>query len=253
MRKFTKLASSFEKLLLETLSDPETDIPHYRATMHTLGNSLASSILNNINLSTRSTGFNICIACTAEDADYLAKGLFDGFSAAGIESDRLNLVCFWNGRFNTMNSFDDEYDVAPIVKQYKEVSTLANSMLIIVKSIISSACVVKTNLSTLIQESQPERIFVAAPVMYKDAEEKLALAFSETISSSFEYFTFAHDDEKSEDGKNVFPGIGGSVYERLGVANPLAYIPEIVKLRRLALSAQFENYASSNGLNPPKN
>jgi hypothetical protein len=248
MRKFTTLASSTEKLLLETLSDPTTDVASYRVTMHSLGNSLALSILKKINSSTQSTQFNICIACTSEDADYLAKGLFDGFSAAGIDCDRLNLACFWNGRFNTMNSLDDDYDVAPIVKQYKEVSTSANSMLVIVKSIISSACVVKTNLSTLIQETRPERIFVAAPVMYKDAEEKLALAFSETISRSFEYFTFAHDDEKSLDGKNVLPGIGGSVYERLGVTNPLAYIPEIVKSRRRALSAQIEHNLSNNGL-----
>jgi hypothetical protein len=69
-------------------------------------------------------------------------------------------------------------------------------------------------LAMLIDDVIPSRVFVAAPVMLKGAEERLASEFPWEISSRFEYRMFAIDDEKDEE-ENVLPGIGGSVYERL--------------------------------------
>jgi hypothetical protein len=108
---------------------------------------------------------------------------------------------------------------------------IRDAVLIVVKSIISGACVVKTNLASLIDEALPLRVIVAAPVMLKGAEQRLASEFPQSMSSRFEYFAFAIDDEKGSDD-NVVPGIGGSVYERLGFGDKTAYIPEIVKERR---------------------
>ncbi|MEZ5672296.1 MAG: hypothetical protein R3E08_07865 [Thiotrichaceae bacterium] len=50
-------------------------------------------------------------------------------------------------------------------------------VLIIVKSVISGACVVKTNLTYLIQDIEPESIFVVSPVIHVQAPEKLAKEF----------------------------------------------------------------------------
>jgi hypothetical protein len=54
------------------------------------------------------------------------------------------------------------------------------------------------------------------------------------MSSTFEFVYFAQDDEAMS--REVIPGIGGSIYERIGLGganNKNAYIPDIVKQRRL--------------------
>lgn len=85
----------------------------------------------------------------------------------------------------------------------------------------------------LISDLTPKKIFIIAPVMYKDAEYNLCMDFPQNISSKFKFLTFAVDDEIN-DHKEIIPGIGGMVYPRLGLGNESeknSYIPEIVKLR----------------------
>lgn len=233
MRTYTDLASSSDKTLLASLSNSETDVTAYRDAMYGLGKSLSLAIYQKVQPEANE---RFCVVCTAEDADFLAKGMLDGFRESGVLREKLSLVCFWNGRFNSHVEDDEDYDVAPVVKEYREPYSLKESYLIVAKSIISTACVVKTNLSTMIEEGTPKRVFVAAPVMYKDADKRLASQFAESVSKSFEYVTFAQDDEKSADGKVVLPGVGGSIYQRLGVGNVLSYIPQIVKDRRKELA-----------------
>lgn len=233
MRRYTSLATGDTRLLLEAVADLTTPKDVYRQAMTSLGHQLAvelgrlvPSIKDGV----------VCVACTVEDADFLARGLIEGLERVGIEGARLKLVCFWNERVRRFNgSNHDSFDVAPIVKQYREDVKIAGVTLIVIKSIISGACVVKTNLATLIDGEMPQRIFVAAPVMREGAEERLASDFASSIAQRFEYLTFAIDDEKGEDD-NVIPGIGGSVYERLGIDNKTSYVPEIVKQRREKLA-----------------
>ena len=178
----------------------------------------------------------ICIVCTVEDADFLAKGLLETLAVAGVDASRLKLVCFWNERVRRFTGDDhDSFDIAPIIKQYREDFDLNDAVLVVVKSIISGSCVVKTNLAALIDHVVPQRIIVAAPVMLLGAESRLAEQFPLSTSKRFEYLTFAIDDEKGEDD-NVVPGIGGSVYERLGFADKTSYVPELVKQRRRGLA-----------------
>ena len=64
--------------------------------------------------------------------------------------------------------------------------------------------------------------------------KRLEAGFDSTISSKFEYIYFAEDDEKKENGE-VVPGIGGSVYELLGIGSSVqknSFIPELISTRR---------------------
>lgn len=73
--------------------------------------------------------------------------------------------------------------------------------------------------------------------MYHNAEQKLTSEFEKDIYDKFQFFYFAKDDERTSEGE-VIPGIGGSVYERLGFQgqeDKNKYIPEIVKSRRSKL------------------
>lgn len=132
-------------------------------------------------------------------------------------------------------------DVAPIVRSYIEPSSPGGiDVFIVVKSIISSGCVVRTNISELVYDHSPERILVVSPVMLAGAEQSLESEFDTSISEKFDYVWFAQDSEKEADG-TVVPGVGGTVYELLGIGTSEtknSFVPQLVQERRSALAAQ---------------
>lgn len=102
-----------------------------------------------------------------------------------------------------------------------------------VKSIISTSCVVRTQLTHLINKICPEEIYIVAPVMYKDAQTNLKKEFPASISNQFKFLTFAIDTIKDVE-KGVILGVGGMVYPKLGLGDiheKNKYIPNLVKER----------------------
>ncbi|MBE9053239.1 hypothetical protein IQ243_22995 [Nostocales cyanobacterium LEGE 11386] len=224
-RIYSDLCNNDIKLFLEELADKNIEPRLYRETMTKLGFLMGNCIQNQIHENKP----DIYLASTVEDADFLAKGML-----RSLENNSFNIsfACFWNQRFSPFEV--EDLKISPILKKYQEPAHHKVNYLIIIKSIISGACVVRTNLVNLIQKIEPEQIFIVAPVIYKDAEQKLKNEFEEAIYSKFRFFYFAKDDERTREGE-VIPGIGGNVYLRLGFEgqdNKNEYIPEIVKLRR---------------------
>ncbi len=209
--------------LVNKLSSLKGHSDQYRATMREIGSRLAASIFPYLPSSNR----DICIVCSVEDADFLARGLIEQLASEGVLAEHIHLVCLWNDKIR-----EGGVSLSPVIKQYKEYFP-RESTIVIVKSIISGACVVKTNLSRAISFANPEKIFVAAPVMLEGAEDRLSHEFPPDISKKFKFVHFATDTEKN--GEDVIPGIGGSVYELLGLGNAKEknkYVPLIVKERR---------------------
>ena len=167
------------------------------------------------------------LVCASEDADWLAKGVENGFGKG-----ELPVSIYWNTRNTVYQSENGEkIEISPIVKAYEEPIAKCR-LLVIVKSIISSSCVVKTQLTRLIDRVYPERIVIMAPVMYKDAQPNLLKEFPEEISNKFLFLQFAVDDDRQ--GSEVIPGIGGMVYPRLGLGDinkKNQYIPQMVRMR----------------------
>lgn len=214
------------KTLVNELPRLKGDVEGYRTKMRMLGVHLADSILPL--LSSESTK-DICVVCTVEDADFLARGLIEELESHNFR-DNTHMICMWNQRVKK-----EGVSISPVLRTYEESFDKNDAIFIIVKSIISGACVVKTNLTKAITSANPRRVFVASPVMLKDAEKRLSNEFPEEISRKFEFVHFATDTEKSPDGEEVLPGVGGSVYELLGLGDGKAknkYIPEIVRERR---------------------
>lgn len=227
MRELSPFArnSATVRYLLDQLSSSATSPDDYRSAFYSLGAILSTAINEAFDLSTS----KVTIACSSEDADWLTKGILDNLTTA-----HTSLAVFWNLR---ANPFDQEdISIAPITKSYIE--EIANpAYLIITKSIIYTSCVVRTNLTYLIEHLNPEKIIITSPVMFANAEETLKAEFSPEISDKFNFLYFATDNEVNAEGE-VMPGIGGSVYERLGIGNSETknkYIPDIVKARRAAL------------------
>ena len=182
-RQFSGYVTDAAKVNLATLADSSTNPKDYANALYSLGTELGSVLLKQF---AAENNKNICIACTVEDADYLAKGIIDRLSDASLT---VSFACFWNDHHATLS-------MAPIIRKYREPDVNNADILVIVKSIISGACVVKTNLTFLIQGIEPKSIFVVAPVIHTHAHEKLECEFPQSISEKFKYIYFAKDDEK---------------------------------------------------------
>ena len=211
--------------LLQQLVDKATQSEEYAKAMYGLGEEFGNIIYGQILHADK----NIVLASTVEDADFLGRGIIDTLERLG---QKVYLTVFWNKRF-TPNE-ENALTIAPIIKEFHEEEYADVQTIIVIKSIISSSCVVRTNLTKLIDDADPDNILIVAPVLFKGATANLEKEFEDEISKKFNYLFFAEDDQKSDDG-NVYPGIGGDVYQRLGFESQTAknaYVPEIVKERR---------------------
>lgn len=206
---------------MQTLSKPNVSVDEYRDAFYRLGRTLGE-ILN------RKTGGEYgqtMLACASEDADWLAHGVLDTLSQHDV-----SLAVFWNGRLTLDAKTHLEY--SPIIKSYIEPINKCRT-LIMVKSIISTSCVVKTQLTRLIYDIEPQKIYIVAPVMYKDAEKSLRQEFPLSVGEKFEFVTLAIDTVKDLN-HNIVPGVGGLVYPKLGLGDSSEknrYMPNLVKAR----------------------
>lgn len=209
LRRYTELATegSSARMLVDKIADKSLSSSQYRETMIEIGRALAAELSERMSDSKE----DVYVVCTVEDADFLARGIIEVMNDRGFKS-RLKLMCLWNGKIR-----EEGISLSPVLKQYKELVATEKAFFIVVKSIISGACVVKTNLTRAISSVTPEKIFVVSPVLREGAQQRLQREFSPAIADKFEFLWFATDFTKT--GENVEPGIGGQVYERLGLGS----------------------------------
>ena len=228
MRKFENLQYGDEAVIkasLNALADKGTNVNDYREAFRTLGVELGKVLASEYRTALAD---HTMLVCASEDADWLAAGVESGF-----DKGELKKSVYWNSR-EVIHTNEDgsKVEISPIEKAYEEAIDDCR-LLVIVKSIISTSCVVKTQLTRMIGKTFPDQIAILAPVMYKDGVPNLMREFPEEINSKFHFITFAVDDER--EGNEVIPGIGGMVYPRLGLGNMETknrYIPEMV-LRKM--------------------
>lgn len=229
MRHFENINSKNEQvvmLALNTLANKDSSIEAYRSAFQSLGIELGRLIGEHVSSVLPD---EVMMVCASEDADWLAKGV-----QYGLGKGKTPISVYWNSRSQAYADEHEKLEISPIVKAYEEPISKCR-LLVVVKSIISSSCVVKTQLTRLVGKINPEQIAIAAPVMYKDGIPNLRKEFPETIAQKFDFFTFAVDDERSENNE-VIPGIGGMVYTRLGLGDmdsKNSYMPQIVLDRLL--------------------
>jgi hypothetical protein len=224
MRQFRNIQYGDEAIIkasLNALADKKTGVCEYREAFRLLGMELGKLLaLKYKSISANQT----MLVCASEDADWLANGVETGFNKGELKKS-----VYWSSREVVHTDKDgSKVEISPIEKAYEEVISDCQ-LLIVVKSIISTSCVVKTQLTRLIGRVSPKRIAIVAPVMYKDGAPNLMHEFPDEINSKFHFLTFAIDDER--EGSEVIPGVGGMVYPRLGLGNMEEknhYIPEMV-------------------------
>jgi len=170
----------------------------------------------------------VYLVCTVEDADFLARGLLDVL-VPHLSGGELRLACFWNQRQKV--GAPRGISLAPIVRRYEEPLPERVDVLVVLKSIISGACTVRTNIAELVGRISPERILVVAPVVFSGSEDTLREQFAADVSARFEFVYLAEDDERDVESGIVTPGIGGNVYSLLGFGDQdekNRYCPELL-------------------------
>lgn len=218
-RTYTEIATARAKKQLQDLLDSNSAPVAYRNSMIELGKLLADAV--SPSLENKST----LIVSTAEDADYLQFGVSSSLKSKGIDT---KLAVFWNHHYQLTNSSS----VAPIVHKFVEPGYKCVKNIIVVKSVMSGSCVVRTNLIEMLDEvKRAEHVFILSPVAHKNSEEKLKKEFPKHISDKFKFFCFAIDDKRDVSGE-VIPGIGGQIYDLLGLSKqPVlsSYMPKVVE------------------------
>jgi hypothetical protein len=221
-RTYTPIASTAAKCHLQGLLDSINRPAEYRTHMTVLGELLASYT---VTLLPHQSNKETLIISTAEDADFLQRGVAKILHDQNIPT---KLAVFWNHHYQLPN----RTSVAPIVHKFIQSGYETATNIIIVKSVMSGSCVVRTNLIEMIDDMpNVENIFILAPVAHRYSEEKLKSEFPATISNKFKFICFAIDEQRSEGGE-VIPGIGGQVYELLGLTDQpvlTAYMPQVVE------------------------
>jgi hypothetical protein len=237
-RRYTTAADTENRRLLSVLADKLAPAEKYRQAMYELGCGLGERACEGIGLDHP----NVLVVGTVEDADFLARGVLDAFTHA---FNQVSFVCFWNDQIEPFGL--KEFKSTPIIRRYEEPIPETIDILVVVKSIISSACVVKTNIMDVIDRKSPRKIYILAPVMHVGAEERLREAFSTNVSDKFKFITFAVDDQRLSNGE-IVPGIGGEVYSRLGFAclsGKNSITPTVVKERRCMIRKKLDSLRSS--------
>ncbi|MDX1695989.1 MAG: hypothetical protein R3208_19645 [Ketobacteraceae bacterium] len=210
--------------LLNELLASDISADEYRSVMYRIGAHLGTVLLPTLDKSK-----SYCLAITVEDADFLAAGLADFLKDSGYQ---FYLACFWNDRKTI-----EGRDFAPILNTYFDQGYESADEIIILKAIMAGACVVKTNITALIEKLKPQAIHVVAPVMHVESRAKLELEFPESIYRLFDYTYLAMDAVYDQSKHEVIPGVGGNVYRKLGFAGDAeknAYMPETVRERVFA-------------------
>ena len=217
-RQYSSYAGDSAKEALENLLKSTHKPDAYRKVMEIIGLLLGETLNTKIGKNSR-----CLVASTAEDADFLSKGVYKKVK----EQHATKTAIFWNNHYLINDGKDS---IAPVVHRFLQEGYESADEILIVKSIISSSCVVKTNLLELIDKVNPKRIHIVAPVMYENSEESLRREFPEDVASKFDFTCFAVDNIRDTDGM-VRPGIGGEVYGLLGLTGQpakVSFIPHFL-------------------------
>ncbi|HFO1274203.1 TPA: hypothetical protein ACGB4W_001148 [Pseudomonas aeruginosa] len=216
-RGYSRFANEVAKNALEGLLKATGAPTQYQSTMKELGHYLGEALNKEL-----AEGTTCLVASTAEDADYLSSGVMQSLQK---KHETLAAV-FWNNHYSIPGG-----SVAPIVHRYVQPGFEGADSLVVVKSVISGSCVVRTNILALIEKLKVNKIYIVSPVMHENSEEALRSEFPEEVSSKFEFIYFAIDAKKDETGE-VIPGIGGQIYQLLGIGKQpaqIGYMPALVK------------------------
>lgn len=217
-RAYSRFADQIAKSALSDLLASTEDPAQYQSAMRLLGKRLGEELNAMLPSSAK-----CLVASTAEDADYLSSGVLEALQSR----HKTHAAVFWNHHYSVPSG-----SIAPVVHKYLQPGFEEADALIVVKSVISGSCVVRTNILALIEKLNVSKIYIASPVMHENSDAALISEFPAEISNKFVFVYFAKDAKKDKESGEVIPGIGGQIYQLLGIGRQpvqTGYIPSLVR------------------------
>lgn len=218
VRHYSPYATDAAKAALQSLLVQTNAPTKYQETMTRIGHYLGEALGQKLTSDAR-----CLVASTAEDADYLSTGVIEELAA----KHTTKAAVFWNNHYTIPGG-----SVAPVVHKFLESGFEDTNSLVVVKSVISGSCVVRTNILELIERLKSlDVIYIVSPVMHVKSEQSLRNEFPRDVSEKFQFVYFATDEDKDDSGE-VKPGIGGQIYNLLGMQDQPArtsFMPKLVK------------------------
>lgn len=219
-RKYEPWADETVRRHMEGLLEAaaQGSVEAYREGMRVIGKDLGLQLREKL-----PADGDLLFVTTVEDADFLGAGVLEALP----KGRTVKVFCYWNER-------DRDRDTAPIVSRFEEpLDEARTTAVVVIKSIVSGACVVRTNLTEALSRLHHDvPVFVVAPAMHIGAKKKLQKEFAPSVAERFRYVVCAIDPVK--EGETIRPGVGGSVYELLGMGDGRSknrYRPRLVAER----------------------
>ena len=110
-RTYSNFNTDFSQAQLSRLADKTTAPNAYKEAMISLGKCLGEVVSAKVS----DSASTMYLACTVEDADYLAKGML---TILEQHLQSVSLACFWNGRFSPFGV--SEIKASSIIRKYTE-------------------------------------------------------------------------------------------------------------------------------------
>lgn len=171
----------------------------------------------------------VCVVCSAQDADHLARGVIESLVAQG-HGEKVRLLCTWSESVQAAG-----FNLHCIVKQYFEPLGPAPTVFLVLSGFWREGSAVLSNLFRALSYTTPQRIVLAGPVMDAQAVsnmlEEMPLALRSSVQRLYcvlnENMTQAERERMLEVETSLYASMG---FTPLNAANK--YIPALVKERR---------------------
>lgn len=176
----------------------------------------------------------VCVVCSAQDADCLARGVIDALVEQG-QGARVRLLCTWSEPLQAAG-----LQLNCIVKQYCEPLDPVPTVFVVLSGFWREGSAGLTNLFRALSYTTPERVVVAGLAADGQAFDNMLNEVPPSVRDKVEPRFGALYPNMQAQERECLLHAEQSLYASMGFAQPNAankHIPDLVKERRRLVSA----------------
>lgn len=177
----------------------------------------------------RSDTTQVCVVCSAQDADYLARGVIDSLAEQG-HGERVRLLCTWSEPVQAAG-----LQLNCIVKQYCEPLDPAPTIFVVLAGVWREGSAGLTNLFRALSYTAPQRVVVAGLAVDGQAFASMLDELPPSVRGKVERLCCQLYPNMTPAEREHLLHVEKSLYASMGFVQPNTankYIPTLVKERR---------------------
>jgi hypothetical protein len=193
---------------LGVLTDPHSGQESFAEAMTQVGAGLGRWLASRQDLK----GKTVVVVARAQVMDTLASGFIGALSDGDAD---VRVACLWIHR--SVIQRPEPVEVSQIIQEYVDEIPPRIDHLVVLDATISSVSALAASIMRMAREAFPSTVHVVSPVALSGVKRALASRLPLGSVGRLKGWALAVDVFTDEAG-NVFPGLGGNPYERLGFA-----------------------------------